>query len=197
MPSRGALTWVIAALLVALAPAAAGAQSKPPAAAAPRAQPKPPGAAAPAEAGPAEILRQAGVTLPDRIGNFRLVGVRLYGPNHVNASYGIVGGPLVSVFVTPIEGTLEDDIASSEAAIRRLHTNVRTLRDLAAPPAAPGALGRLWKAEMRGEPVQTAVMIWQRLGWRIKMRATARDDAGLAEIERLLRDFDWNGGVRA
>jgi hypothetical protein len=29
------------------------------------------------------------------------------------------------------------------------------------------------------------------------MRATARDDAGLAEIERLLRDFDWNGGVRA
>ncbi|HEY0013204.1 MAG TPA: hypothetical protein VGB79_10185 [Allosphingosinicella sp.] len=184
MPARGTLSSVAAALL-ALTPAAAGAQSKPPA------------APAPAHSDAAQILRQARVVFPDSIGNFRLVGVRLYGPNHVNASYGIVGGPLVSFFVTRIEGTLEQEMAAAEAAIRRVHTNVRTLRDLSPPPVAPGALGRLWTAEMRGEPVQAAVMIWQRLGWRIKIRATARDDTGLAEIERLIRDFDWNGEVPA
>jgi hypothetical protein len=185
MRSRGALTSVAAALLALLAPAAAGAQSKPPA------------APAPAIAEPAEILRQAGVVFPESIGNFRLVGVRLLGPNHVNASYGIVGGPLVSVFVTPIVGTLEDEMTTSEAAIRRFHSDVRTIRDLAAPRAAPGAIGRLWAAEMGGERVQAAVMIWQRRGWRIKMRATARDDAGLAEIERLISAFEWNGTVPA
>ena len=41
------------------------------------------------------------------------------------------------------------------------------------------------------------MMLWQRRGWRIKARVTqdaGLGETGLAEIERFLREFDWEGG---
>lgn len=142
-----------------------------------------------------EIMREAGVAFPDRIGAFTLQRIGSVGPGRVGATYLSPGGALVDIFVAPAEVPLEREFADTEESIVRVFGPLRPLRDLAAPPSAPGALGRLWAVETGRGPAHTAAMVWQRRGWRIKLRGTvlaAAGDAGVAEIEGLIRAFDWD-----
>jgi hypothetical protein len=143
----------------------------------------------------AEILREAGVTLPERVGSYALDRVFSVAPGRAAGSYRSQSGGLIDIFVAPALGSAEEELAASEAAIGRIFRDVRRVRPLTPPPSAAGAIGLLWSAESARGPVATAAMVWQRRGWRLKLRASvpaAAGDAAVAEIEAFIRDFGWN-----
>lgn len=142
------------------------------------------------------LLAEAGVTFPDRIANFTRVRINSVQPGRVSASYAGPGDSLADIFLARATTPVRDEFVATEGMIGAIFTNLRPVRDLPAPSAAQGALGRVWSGESNGRPVYTAMMLWQRRGWRIKVRVTLDanlGDSGLAEVERFIREFDWEG----
>ena len=142
------------------------------------------------------LIAEAGASFPDRIANFTRVRISSVQPGRVGATYTGPGHSLADIFLARSDRPVADEFAATEGMIGAIFANLRPLRDLPAPAAAPGALGRIWSGESSGQPVYTAMMLWQRRGWRIKVRVTldaAIGDSGLAEIERFMREIDWQG----
>jgi hypothetical protein len=171
--ARPSLFGAAAALLLALAPAAASAQS-----------------AAPDQT----VLKASGAELPERIGDFTRVGISSVEPGRLGASYRNGGDALVDIFIARSVMTVEEELAGTEGMIGRVFSDLRAVRDLPAPAAAPTAKGRLWTGVSGSGPVYTLMMIDRREGWRIKIRGTvaqAQGEAGVAAIEKLVRDYGW------
>lgn len=176
----GRLRKAAAALLLLIAPLGAAAQTE-------------------SAEGQRQILREAGIAFPERLGSFRLLGTSSVQAGRVGAQYGGPGDAIADIFISRVAQPLESEFASTEAMIGQVFANLRPVRDLAAPTSAPGARGRLWTGESGGRPAYTAMMLWHRGGWRIKMRVTvdaSAGEAGIAEIERFIHAFDWSGEGR-
>lgn len=142
------------------------------------------------------LLAEAGVSFPDRIANFTRGSINSVQPGRVSATYHGPGDALADIFLARAAMPVQEEFVSTESMIGTIFTNLRPVRDLPAPPAAQGALGRIWTGESNGQPVYTAMMLWQRRGWRIKARVTLNaemGDSGLAEVERFIREIDWEG----
>jgi hypothetical protein len=140
------------------------------------------------------ILAEAGTDLPERIGEFSRVAISSVEPGRVGASYRDRSGALVDIFLAKAAVPLEEEFQSTEGMIGRVFSDLRAVRDLPAPPAAPTAKGRLWTGVSASGPVHTAMMLDQRGGWRIKIRGTvskAAGEAGVRAIEAFMRDFGW------
>lgn len=141
---------------------------------------------------------QAESLFPERLGNFKRHSISSAAPGRVGAAYTLTGqsggGPLVDIFMAAIGQPLVEDFASTEHMIGVIYEDLQVLRDLAPPPSAPGALGRLWQGSRHGRAVTTGVMILHRGGWRIKVRATVpaeMGEAGWGEVEALMRAYAW------
>ena len=142
------------------------------------------------------LLTEAGVVFPDRIAGFTRVRISSVQPGRVGATYAGPGDALADIFLARSTRPVTEEFDSTEGMIGTIFANLRPVRDLPAPAEAPGALGRIWSGETNGRPVYTAMMLWQRRGWRIKARVTldaSMGDSGLAEIERFIREFNWEG----
>jgi hypothetical protein len=143
-----------------------------------------------------QVLRQAGVVFPERLGVYTLLEHdNSIGGGHVGVHYASQSRSVISIYVGPAEGSLENAFRLTEQSVRDSMSDLRLIRELAAPPSAPGALGRLWSARLSIGPVNTMAMVWQRRGWRISARATASSQSGeaaIAEMEQALQAFDWD-----
>lgn len=151
-------------------------------------------AAAGQTAGQQALMAEAGVDFPEEIAGFRRIGIGSVGPGRVGGQYAGPGDAVVDIFIVRSDVPVDVELASTEALIARIFANLATVRDLAAPPGASGAVGRLWRGDSNVGPVLTGLMLFQRRGWRIKIRGTvaaAAGEAGWAGIERLMHDFDW------
>lgn len=136
---------------------------------------------------------------PERLGEFVLVRVT-QGPGTVGARYERPGAPRgsggVDIFATPnIPYPPAQEIEATEQILPRIYNNLAVVRPLAAPPGAPpGTVGRLWRAELVGNPVLTGMLVAQRGVWQIKIRGTvpqADAEAGWARVEALMAAFNW------
>ncbi|MET1111832.1 MAG: hypothetical protein ABWX67_09945 [Allosphingosinicella sp.] len=172
---RRRLPGAAAALLLALAPAGASAQ--------------------PVQGPP--FIKPSGAEFPERIGDFKRVSTNAVEPGRLGASYRRDGSDgLVDIFVAGAGMTVEEELLATEGMIGRVFSDLRAVRDLPAPAAAPTARGRLWTALSGSVPVYTATMIDRRWGWRIKIRGTvsrSEGEAGVAAIETFIRDYGWWG----
>lgn len=144
------------------------------------------------------VLARTGIVFPERLGVFVRAGLGSVETGRIDAHYVLPdGGPdstVVDIYISRIHQPQADEFASTEGMIRSLYTDLVALRDLRPPPAAPGAVGRLWRGNLRGQPVLTGMILSHRNGWRIKLRATvpaARGEEGWAEVEGLIAAFDW------
>jgi hypothetical protein len=127
---------------------------------------------APAPAQPVDpIVAGAGLNLPEQLCSLprRQLDTR---PDGLIAAYGMPGSGTLSVFVVPVVQPLVDEFVDSEQAIRSLHGDIVLIRELAPPPGAPDALGRLWRGTMPEGPIVTGLWLWHHGNWRIKLRGT-------------------------
>lgn len=96
---------------------------------------------------------------------------------------------LVDVFITRAEVSPEQELGFTEPLIGQLFSNLVPIRDLDDPPGVNGAAGRLWTADYQGSRVVTALWIWHRNGWRVKIRATmlaVKGEGDWPDIERAI-----------
>jgi hypothetical protein len=161
-------------------------------------------AAAPAPAAPPErapdlsILERAGVALPTKLGRFVRVDLTTGPLGNVDAHYGLAepgfGSPVMDIFVGPALEDPETELGRAELAVASILQNSKRVSDLAAPAAAPGAVGRVWSGREDGSTILIATMVARRGAWRIKIRAAVGGEPlfqGLAEVERAIREFRW------
>ena len=99
------------------------------------------------------MLAEAGLTFPDRVANFTFVRFSSAQPGRVGATYSGPSGAIADVFLARSTQTLEEEFDSTEGMIGDIFANLNPVRDLAAPPAAPGAIGRIWSGELHGRPI--------------------------------------------
>jgi len=159
-----------------------------------------PAAASAQQPAPADraVLAESGIVFPERLGNFVRAQVSSLEAGRIAAHYILpAGGPgstTVDLFVVRVGEPLAEEFAMTERMIRTIYTDLVVIRDLPAPAAAPGAVGRLWQGNLDGAPVLTGLILSHRNGWRIKLRATGPAGQGAdswADVDGLIRAFDW------
>jgi hypothetical protein len=144
------------------------------------------------------ILNRAGASFPERLGRFVRVGVTSIQPGRVEAHYLLPapgsGSPAMDIFVGPATADPAAELEATQTMIASIFEDLQPLRDLAPPPAAPAAAGRIWKGRLNGQPILTVMMVSRRGVWRIKIRATLAEEiasTGLPEVERAIREYGW------
>lgn len=141
------------------------------------------------------VLRAAGVDLPEQLGGLVREEVNLIGPDQISAEYRapspVSGAPMVHFLIGRALLPLAHEFADNETSIRRTLGTLTVIRDLPAPRGAPGAMGRLWRVDQEDGPLLIGVVIWQRGGWRIKIRGLSQNEEGWAAVQRLIDAFDW------
>jgi hypothetical protein len=144
------------------------------------------------------ILERAGVGLPAKLGRFVRVDLTSGPLGDVDAHYGLSepgsGDPLMDIFVGPALDDPASELGCVELITQSILRDSKRVAELTAPPAAPGAVGRVWQGRQDGSNILVAAMVARRGAWRIKIRAVIAGEPlsdGLAEVERAIREFGW------
>lgn len=143
-----------------------------------------------------------GVQFPSKLGEFSFFGAHDYAPDDTSYRYqlapgnvGIVGQPWVDLYVYPRwSPSVSQSQIILEGQIENAFQNVHWLRALDPPKSAPDALGRLAKADARGDAVETAYIIRQFGNWEVKMRVTCVgcfNEESWAKVQVLIDAFAW------
>jgi len=158
----------------------------------------PAAASAPPAPAAAALMEAAGVDFPERIGPFELGEIRMLRPGLVVAAYVRTdetrAAPSVQILVSRATAPPAVALADNETLIESAASPVVALRDLPPPARAPGAVGRLWRAGTGRDALLVGIILWQRDGWEIRVRAVfsgAAGEAAWAEVQPLIDNFDW------
>ena len=130
---------------------------------------------APAPAQPATPIvptaARAGISLPVELCAMRQERLDT-SPTSVRATYSLTGDGSLRLSIIRATQSVDGEFADIERAISGYFGDVVMLRDLPAPPGAPGARARLWRGILDGSRVMTGLWLWQHSGLRIELRGT-------------------------
>jgi hypothetical protein len=136
------------------------------------------------------LVERAGIRLPPSLCAMAQERVDT-SPASIYAIYRLAGASTLRIYIERAAQSLDAEFADDERSIRNYFFEIVLARELAAPPGAPGARGRLWRGYQDTSRVATGMWLWHRAGLSIKLRGTVP----LGEEERLWPEIECAVGA--